>query len=427
MAISQTLSLQESGISSLRFMPESLLLTAACLWLVNSLHARPEDGPASRDLMRATLPVTEEVDTILDVLAYNTRVRPPWQHEEEEEDDLAPPTGVPYNPYGCIFFRRLMLAGDKVDVPRFRIGGPGISPSSFQFFFDGMTIAQVQAKFQKCGIIDKAAIAKIRSTTNKCSGVQYGNVTGAPEPILFDLSTRGHVLLPTPRDDGSDVEDRPTPPPEDRPEDIDVTLSELWRQFVMDITLKSPNQKGMANPSYLRLTNRQRLSGNEAPYKHLRLPEVFNAVWYKNATMDQWQTCFNWLFPPPGRLVTNAAQNYHTCTYYRKWMNILEVNQRKPKLIEEIRDEFFARISQWSWIPCAQADKMWTTSAKKPSSKHFTRWPPALDRPPAPHILLHSRAVPILDIPQGEVVDDESDEMGARVADNTADQTDDDS
>jgi len=53
-------------------MPESLLLTAACLWLTNSLYAWPEDGPAACELMRAVLPITEANED-MEIAAYNSR------------------------------------------------------------------------------------------------------------------------------------------------------------------------------------------------------------------------------------------------------------------------------------------------------------------------------------------------------------------
>lgn len=88
------LSLQEGGDSVNQFTPEALLLTAACIWLLNGLHAHPKDGPASRNLMDAILPITEADDADLDVLTYNVCVCPTWQHKDEEsadEGDLPPP------------------------------------------------------------------------------------------------------------------------------------------------------------------------------------------------------------------------------------------------------------------------------------------------------------------------------------------------
>jgi hypothetical protein len=55
----RTLAMQVSGNPDLRTKPDVLLLTTACVWLINGLHAHPEDGPAARCLMDSVLPVTD--------------------------------------------------------------------------------------------------------------------------------------------------------------------------------------------------------------------------------------------------------------------------------------------------------------------------------------------------------------------------------
>ena len=87
LAISQTLCQQANGASHARLIPEALALTAACVWLLNGLHARPEDGPAARRLMDATFPLSEAQALNPDVFAYNTSRRAGWQEEEEEGEE----------------------------------------------------------------------------------------------------------------------------------------------------------------------------------------------------------------------------------------------------------------------------------------------------------------------------------------------------
>jgi hypothetical protein len=347
--------------------------------------------------MRAVLPLTEESDIVRDVLAYNTSVRPQWQQEEEEEDPDEPIQGVPYHPYGLVFFRSIMLETNQVDVPRFRCGGPCMSPPSFKFFFDGMTIQDVQFKFKRSGIVDRESIARFRPT-NKKSCLQYIPITDTPEPTLFNLGSQGLYLPPPARDDGSDLEECSTPPPDEGPSDIDTRLSNLWRQFVMDITYKAPNRRGVINPSHVKLGQSERLSADESPFETLNLAKVFNAVWYKNADEVRWKQSFDWLFPPLGRRIAKDVQNYGACQYYHTWLELLDANKNDKNLINEIRKKFYNRIRKWQWIPNATYDCIWTTSAKKPASKSFTRWPPSEARLPAPHILLHTRAVPSFEV-----------------------------
>lgn len=140
-------------------MPESLLLTAACLWLTNSLHARPEDGPAACELMRAVLPITE-ADEDMEIAAYNPRRHAEWipthdenhlaghqdtflQDEQEVLESLS--FAIPCHGDGYVFLRRIMHA--EHDVPRMRAGGNGLSPHAFKFWFDNMSREDVSVMF----------------------------------------------------------------------------------------------------------------------------------------------------------------------------------------------------------------------------------------------------------------------------------------
>ena len=368
-AISKTFYHQVGAANDKRFMAEALSLTAACVWLANGLHARPEDGPAARRLMDAVLPVTEADGVSREVLAYNTSVRGEERgEEEEEEEDVSSSRRVPYNPYGCVFFRRLKLG----DAPRLRVGGPVLSPPAFKFWFNGLSIEEITAKYQTTGIVDRTALAHKRPS-NKGKMPLYVNGTGAPEPDLFNLSAHGHTL-PPPAGDGSDMDDNsssrsasPTTPT------IDTFLSKLWRQFVMDLTRKSPNPRGATNPAYLKLTDIQRQQGKEDIYKNPVLSDVFNGVAYRSGSRDDWERAFKWLFPLPGHKTTNATQNYPTCPYYNSWLAFIGNPNHNETLIKDARQAIWKRLRKWSWIPDAQQDKMWPTT----SISGFTRWPPS--------------------------------------------------
>ena len=162
-AISQILAFQAGGDSELCMNCKALDLTAACVWLLNSLHARPEDGPAARKLMDVALPVgeaedyrhddndantpllayqrshlpltgrrlddtvdySEEIDDEENPLPQVTHAEEEEEEEEEEDEDeegegrrqvfLNAERGVPIVANGVVFFRRIMFT----DVPRF--------------------------------------------------------------------------------------------------------------------------------------------------------------------------------------------------------------------------------------------------------------------------------------------------------------------
>ncbi|GLB45961.1 hypothetical protein LshimejAT787_4400010 [Lyophyllum shimeji] len=393
-AISKTLSLQARSRARSRLQPEALTLTAACVWLANSLHARPEDGPAARRLMDAVLPLTEAEGADLNVLAYNTSVRAAAEQEEEEESGDDEPRGrVPYNPYGCIFLRRLMIK----NTPRLRYGGPVLSAPAFQFWFNN-TLEDVTRRYLTSGVQDKNIVARERMTTNKRKLPTYVNWTGAPEPNLFeDLDDQERALQPVFEDvdSGSDMEERLSPPPDGPPDSANSFLSQLWRQFVVDITSKSPNPRGITKPSYLRLTTAERQSGKEDIYRTLHLPQVFRAVNYRSAPVDDWLRAFSWLFPEPGFTTTSGVQNYPSCPYFRRWMVFIE-DPRNKEAAKAMRRQLFKRLREWQWIPDAQQDKMWPTT----KLGAFTRWP--ADPSPetsqsAPRILLREHCQPIFE------------------------------
>ena len=70
-AIGEVFRIQAEGSSDLHTTHEALLLTAAGVWLLNSLYSRPDDGPASQQLMQAILPLASAQDIDHDLLAVS--------------------------------------------------------------------------------------------------------------------------------------------------------------------------------------------------------------------------------------------------------------------------------------------------------------------------------------------------------------------
>lgn len=401
--MSKVLSLQASGEPRQRLIPESLTLTAACVWLINGLNARPDDGTAARALMDVSLPITELGHISDDVLAYNPRRRTDDQDEDEEEssDDDGQRTRVAYNPYGCVFLRRIMVG----DVPRLRIGGPVLPVPAFKYWFGGKTYEEICNEYRTTGVIPREALAQTRVVTNRGRMPLYTNPREEPDEDLFSLGASGHTLPPAHNDDGSDIEERDTPPPSEAAPTIDNFLTTLYRQFVIDVLGKSPVMKGNTNPSYVKLSTVERRSGKDDPFRNLTLSDIFVAVSFKRASTDEWKRAFYWFFPPPGFKTTTRIQNYLACPYFKTWLQFLEDAGDNTALIENARDSLWKVVKEWSWIPHAQQDKMWVTSTTYPG---FTRWP-SLQKP-APRILLRERADPSFVTQGGESSEEEEEE-----------------
>ncbi|KAG6871947.1 hypothetical protein C0995_014638, partial [Termitomyces sp. Mi166 len=270
-AASSVLSWQASAEPELRVHEQALTLTAACVWFINGLHARPEDGPAARRLMDAALPVDEGDEVAAENLAYrrslpqrrivyrNDREAGDEDEEEvsdEEEDGRGSRFGiVTHIPDGCVFFRRIKFA----DAPRFRIGGPTMAEGAFHFWFR-MTIEAIESKYVKTGIIDKEVVRRIRSTTNKGRLPRIINWNDDPLPDMFNIGAPGQTLPPPVHDDASDVGDAGTPPPQ---QTVNTFVSNLFRTFVANVKSKSPNPRGSTTPSYLKINDVERLSSDE--------------------------------------------------------------------------------------------------------------------------------------------------------------------
>jgi len=380
--ISQTLYLQVHGHGRHRISPEALTLTAACLWLTNSLHSRPDDGAASRRLLDAALPLSDTRDLDLDVMAYNTSRRAEGQDEDEEDSD-SESDRVPYIPHGCVFLRRI-----KVEhIPRLRMGGSVLTGAAFKFWFK-MSYEDVEVQHVKTRIMEKKVIHHQRSTTGK----QRRMITHIPdrdEPLLFNLGRHFSLPPPEPLDDGSDVENQLSRSP---PQNIDVFLSQLWRQFLVDLISKSPNPQGVNNPSYIKLSTVERRHATEDLYKNLTLSAIFTDVTYKYAGQEDWERAFKWLFPLPGTQVSGNVQGYPLCPYYITWVSFVNDKRHSTTLLDAVRSAFWKRLRTLNWITDAQGDKMWITT--KPRSRGYIRWPPSRAGP-APRILLNDHVVPV--------------------------------
>ena len=399
LALSRVLSSQALGSPALRVKPEALLLTAASLWLVNSLHARPDDGPASRNLMEAVLPLTDTNDPDQLIIAFHPRRRGEGQEEEESDDEEDSDPALPYHPYGVIFLRRIMLD----NVPRMRAGGGYLNPAAFRCIF-GDTPEGVEHTYYTVGIIPASSLAGQRVVTNKSKRTptfiiaeagpsrladradgaddmevdQPANL--AASTPLFNLAEKGLQLPPPAVDSGSDMEELSEEQREPE-KDIDQTITDLFRQFMTDMMVKVPNPRGSGNPSYCLLDRDARLRASEDLFKNGELSDIWRACQYKVGSREDFNLVLYHLFPPCEHK-TGKVQNYRQCQYYIKWKTICAT--AKPNTVNTIHLAIKQRIDKFTWLPHACQDKMWPTKALN----GFTRYPPD-SKGPAPRILHH--------------------------------------
>ena len=123
-AINNALTIQADSPAISRLQDDALLLTAACVWLLNGLRERPDDGPSWRTLMKAVLPTTDKGDPVALAVAF----------PEPESDSNKLNMESPYYPHGVTFLRRIDL-GEGNSAPCMMRGRKFLPPSATEDLF----------------------------------------------------------------------------------------------------------------------------------------------------------------------------------------------------------------------------------------------------------------------------------------------------
>lgn len=123
LAIGETLTIQAASSPSSRVKRDTLLLTAACVWLLNGQHERPDYGPSWRSLLETVLPTVKDKPKL-----------PFSKYEPDLQDDNELYTSTLYYPYGVVFLRRVHL-GHGDSAPRMKKGGPFLPPTAIKDLF----------------------------------------------------------------------------------------------------------------------------------------------------------------------------------------------------------------------------------------------------------------------------------------------------
>ena len=429
LAFKYILQQQERGSSSLRGSDSALLLTAAAPWFLNGLHSAPDYGPCSRDLMGKILPLVDRGDADIQTLAYPASTRAithPYEedgfdeneneneneHEREpnlrhnalsihsdsgSSEDEAPSRPVypqygarpsrsetvPYNPYGIVFLREIRI-GEGVVVPRFRDVAAGmITSKTFRYIF-GVERNDIDGQFFKGQMLVPANPGRVSNKTRSTATRIISDETEAPR--IFNLTSRGYHLPPREEDTGSDIGEIINLTDDeddiDMDGDIDKTLTQLWRQFLVDLTAKVSNRKGALAPSYCILSKPERDRVDDKTYQNLNLRAYFDNCQYRKGTEADWESAFERCWPPPGKLLTLKTQNYPTMKYYISWGAL--INNRGPVPVEEMRQSLHDFFFALKWIPNFQADRVWYTKR----DPKFNRFPECDPMEAAPRILI---------------------------------------
>jgi len=353
---------------------ETMLLLAALVWLVNGLHARPDDRNFARNLITASLPHTGRANIDETVVLWPTRT------DIDVDGDGPISCTVPWVSNGLVFFRDLRIP-PNVPMPRFTASPWYLSDSAFKFYFGkDMDPDTIRRRLRPMGIIRRDDIPSTRVGGNRAR-ITPPSHEDDPQPIT-NLAGKGFLLAPMNIDDGSDLDDGFESEPQTL--DPDMRLAKILRQFWLDLVVKSPNPRSAIEPSYLKLTKEERLAGDQDIFMRTDLPELFSRFYHRRAQKEDWQRAFDLLFPPKGHnLAGKNIQNYLSCRYYMDWKELVAYQHNETVLA--LRFELKKVFKQLKWIPEPSQDRIWTS--KVPRSNRYGAFPAGLERA-APILLI---------------------------------------
>ncbi|TFK16729.1 hypothetical protein FA15DRAFT_711465 [Coprinopsis marcescibilis] len=402
----------------------ALLLLGASAWLLNALHATPDDGPSSRKLMDAVLPRRPRRTVDPDHFAYRMRKSSEVQNRDEdnyatpsddEADDLEniinrtgvlrfnspEPTVWPYpvpaardradtipcNEHGMIFLRDIRI-GPEYPNPRFATSPHStLDEAAFKFTF-GCNPADVEKYFRK-----KHATESANTSRTKNRVPQRLTITSSDaEKMRLLIHVRGADELA-----GTTVADRDTSDEEmaSPDEEGDVRLPRalptltkgqeinlIYTHMLRDILNTSPNQRKLSEGSYCRLTREERSAADESLYKVDDLGKLFHCGRFKRVgtTSKVWELAFDRLVPEKGAMLPTGAQNYLTSVYYLRWQAYMENHEDWREAREGIRKRF----NKLRWMPLVKSDRIWCTRR----DPKLTPSPGLSDADPAPQFIL---------------------------------------
>ena len=176
-------------------------------------------------------------------------------------------------------------------------------------------------------------------------------------PQVFNLERQGHLLPPTPRDLGSDIEesDSDDSSNEDVPRGLDRMLDCLLASFWIDILEMSSNQKKATGSCYLvdDLDQDAQKKADIMIYQNRNLAGVFRYI----ASKREWRNNFDILWPDQEKIRRGKVQNYGNMGYYKAWNEW--TRRSMAQAVTDAKEELWTIFRTVYWLPYAQSDRVW--------------------------------------------------------------------
>ena len=412
---------QLSSIPADRANFSAVTLLMAIVWLTNSLHATPDTGPSSRQLLSAVLPhrplvgmpevtmpyrlagtrphsndrVEDEGDDDEDREVANDIVRRPStrrfpaleEDEESDEDDedegaVAVRTG-PSIPFGLVFLREVIWTKNS-RIPLFSSAQFSMLKETVFEYFSGMAWGDFVDKIYTGVLFKPRSITRTRTNTKQRPVVPE---EGKEIPVVFALKN-GHKKIPKPEWKGGDIVRRET-------EEVEQVsrneyLSLIYHQLFVDAICLSPSPRG-GGGSYTKIDVAHRSKVTVEVFKDRNPGRAFHLAHMRWGSDKDWTFALSHIIPPQGKLKMESSQNYPQCAYYRMWGHFIS-SIRSTTAVSEAREAFVAKfLSEVSWFAWAKAERLWESSGKP--YKESTHSPGLKADAPGPWLLIRGGCI----------------------------------
>jgi hypothetical protein len=342
---------------------ETICLIPALVWLVNGLHSRPDDRNHARNLVHCCLPHTDHSNTtdMTTLWPYRTSDGSfAYTYEEEDENHHNFEHSLTHViAHGIVFFKSLKLP-PHVPMPRLPSGYFTLSKPAFCFYFGkDMNPARVRQLMKPIGIAIGDLPTRITGNRSRITPRQLEEAVPGETDLVINLTSLGVTLESQAVDEGEDrheaafLEESSTLDP-------DARVTNILRQFYMDVAFKSPNPRGATEASYLLLTKDERGKAGRELYLRTDLQNIFQCFYYVRGTLRDFEKAFDYLFPPKNHVLAGKqVQNYKTCRYYTDWKEL--TSYQSTQTVDAMRYALRREFNRLQWIPEPAQDKVWVS------------------------------------------------------------------
>lgn len=352
-AIYRALSLLNKSPAPYRVMHSSLTLGAALIYMLNALNYRPSEGQRETELAKTCCwnPYPEDVDSDM------------VDSDDEDED----PVPVMLD-YGLYFLSGVYLQEGKA----LRMGGgDAVSMDCIESLYKVRNDQDLKIAFHmKTWHGNPHQRNKNRTQNRRKVPVDVRLVVSREELVANDtpLSDLGIKALVLPQEAGPDIvarhEDHMDEEEDNAPENIDTTLTRIWRQFPYDLFENAPNHRSNRQGSHLLLSEEQRREATIEVFRDIDLSQLFSRVLVKIVTPGNWEALqFKRYFPPKGFDPPTRLQNFPRMRYFQEWNTLMDsLSSRDAKVV---RDSFWETFKTFKWLPLTDTDRVWNTKKVK--------------------------------------------------------------